>query len=89
MAENGQNDLNLVITEERLNDVDLETFYFLETNPKAMIDFVAFFVAGDDGEYLDQMEAVRRVIKGRKVKDIAEIATDLRDAMEKGIVPNQ
>ena len=84
-----QADLNIVVTEERMQDMSLETFYNVDSTPRAMIDFVAHFVVGEDGNYLDQKPAAKLVTKGRKIADIEDIMTDLREAMDEGIVPNQ
>ena len=81
-------DLNLVVTEERVRDMDLETFYNLEGNAKATIDFVAHFVTVD-GEYVPKEDAVRIVIRGRKLREIEDIVTDLCDAMEETAVPKE
>lgn len=82
-------DLNLIITEDRLKDMDLETFYNAESNPKATVDFVAHFVGDDQGRYLDKADAVSLVIKGRKLSDLAEIVTDLKEAIELQLVPKE
>ena len=80
-------DLNLVVTEERIKDMDLETFYYIDTpSPKTMVDFVAHFVQ-DDGEYLPKDEAIKLVLTGRKVADIESIMVSLKDAMEEMAVP--
>ncbi len=44
-------DLNLLVSEERIKDMDLETFYNVEGSPKATVEFVAHFVT-EDGKYL-------------------------------------
>ena len=92
-------DLNLVVSDERIQDMSLETFYNLEGSPKATVDFVAWFVADEDGKYLayydeeDGVEtlvnrdAVRLVLTGRRVKDVEEIMGDLRKAIENKVVP--
>jgi hypothetical protein len=84
-----QADLNIVVTEERMNDMSLETFYAVDSTPKAMIDFVAHFVVGEDGNYLEPKPAAKLVVTGRKIADIEGIMTELREAMDEGIVPNQ
>lgn len=81
-------DLTLKVTEERLRDLDLETFYYIDTSPRAAIDFVAHFVVGEDGEYLPKPQAVKLVLTGRKVSDINELAEELRRRMEETAVPN-
>lgn len=82
-------DLNLSVTEDRIKDMPLETFYNIdEPSPKVMVDFVAHFVQ-DDGEYLPFKEAVARVLTGRKVSDIEQIMIDLKDAMEEMAVPKE
>lgn len=81
-------DLNLVVTEERVKDMDLETFYYIDANsPKATVDFVAHFVCDDKDEFLEKDEAVKRVIIGRKIRDVEEIMDDLKTAMEEMAVP--
>ena len=80
-------DLNLVITEDRINSMDLETFYNVEGSVKATIDFVAHFVADEKEQYLDKKEAVLTVTRGRTIGDIGDIAQSLRDAMETKAVP--
>ena len=81
-------DLNLVVDEERIKDMDLETFYNIDNNsPKATVDFVAHFVANERDEYLDKAEALKAVITGRKIRDVEEIMNQLREAMEEMSVP--
>ena len=81
-------DLNLVVTEDRIKDMPLETFYHIDSpSPKVMVDFVSHFVTGEGGEYLPQSDAVALVLAGRKVSDIEAIMTDLKDAMEEMAVP--
>jgi hypothetical protein len=82
-------DLTLIVKEDRLAGMDLETFYFVETNPKAMIDFVAHFVADENGNFLPKPEAVKKVLTGRTVADIKDIVEQLRDSMEEGVVPKE
>ena len=95
-----QSDLNLVVTDERIQDMSLETFYNLEGSPKATVDFVAWFVADEEGKYLanyvedddgaeelDDREAVRLVLQGRRVKDVEVIMNQLREAIENRVVP--
>lgn len=94
------NDLNLIVTDERISDMSLETFYNLEGSPKATVDFVAWFVTGDDGNYLanyveddegaetlDNAEAVAIVVEGRRIRDVEKIMEDLREAIENKVVP--
>lgn len=95
-------DLNLVVSDDRIQDMSLETFYNLEGSPKATVDFVAWFVTGDDGKYLanyvvgddgeeslDNREAVAKVVKGRRIKDVEKIMEDLREAIENKVVPKE
>lgn len=89
MENQEKSNLNLVVDEERLKDLDLETFYYVDSNPKAMLDFVAWFVADDQGEYLEKKDAVPLVLKGRKIRDIEKLVEDLKDAMEIGALPNE
>ena len=97
-----QSDLNLIVTDERIQDMSLETFYNLEGSPKATVDFVAWFVTGEDGKHLANYvdgddgeevlhngEAVRLVLQGRRVKDVEEIMVQLRDAIENRAVPKE
>ncbi len=87
---NEPQDLNLVVTEERVKDMDLETFYYIDSNsPKATVDFVAHFVADEKGEYLEPKDAVLAVIKGRKIRHVEEIMENLKTAMEEMAVPNE
>ena len=79
--------LNLKVTDDRVANVDLETFYFLESSPKSMIDFVAHFVTDEEGNYLEGKEAVKVVVAGRKIEDIEEIVSQLQKAMEDQAVP--
>lgn len=79
-------DLNLLVTEDRIRNMDLETFYNVEGSPKATIDFIAHFVTVD-GEYPPKNEAVKRVLSGRKLADLEEISQQLQDAMEMRAVP--
>lgn len=82
-------DLNLVVDEERIKDMELETFYNLEGNsPKATVDFVAHFVTVD-GDYTDKETAVKMVITGRKIRDVEEIMEQLKEAMEEQAVPKE
>jgi len=94
-------DLNLIVSDERIQDMSLETFYNLEGSPKATVDFVAWFVADEGGMYLADYrtdvetgveslfnkDAVRLVLTGRRVKDVEEIMTQLREAIENKVVP--
>lgn len=92
-------DLELLVTDERMKDMSLETFYNLENSPKATVDFVAWFVTKDgkylanfleqeDGsEVLDNKEAVKHVVTGRHIKDVEGIMEDLRSAIENKAVP--
>ena len=83
-------DLNLVVEEERIKDMDLETFYNIDNeSPKATVDFVAHFVTDVDGEYVTKKEAVRRVITGRKIRDVEAIMAELRVAMEQMALPKE
>ena len=84
-------DLNLVVTEDRVNDMDLETFYHIgdSKSPKSTIDFVAHFLVGDDGKYLEKKVAVSLVIVDRKVSDIEKIMEQLTEAMEAMAVPKE
>ena len=98
-------DLNLIVTDERIQDMSLETFYNLEGSPKATVDFVAWFVTDEDGkhmakyakvdvngaesEVLDNKEAVKLVLQGRRVKDVEEIMNQLREAIENRAVPKE
>ncbi|MCK5644650.1 MAG: hypothetical protein KAJ19_27880 [Gammaproteobacteria bacterium] len=95
-------DLNLIVTDERIQDMSLETFYNLEGSPKATVDFVAWFVTDEDGkhmagyvkdddgaEVLDNKEAVKLVLQGRRVKDVEEIMGQLREAIEDRAVPKE
>lgn len=84
-----KNDLNLIVTEDRVKDVPLEVFYHLEDgSPKTLIHYIAHFVADENGEYLDRDQAVPIVLQGRTVGDIESIAAQLRSAVEDGVVPN-
>ena len=84
-------DLNLVVTEERVQDMDLETFYHIGDTkaPKSAVDFVAHFVADENGNYLEKDEALSLVLTGRKVGDIEEIMEQLTEAMEEMAVPKE
>lgn len=81
------NDLNLRVTEERVKDMDLETFYNVEKSNRALIDFVAHFCTDEDGNYYERNEAVKQVISGRKIRDVESIYEDLNEAMEQEAVP--
>ena len=81
-------DLNLVVTEDRIKDMDLETFYNIQESPKATLDFVAHFVY-EDGKYLEPEVAIKKVITGRKLRDVEAIMEELREAMEDKAVPNE
>ena len=81
-------DLNLLVSEDRIRDMDLETFYNVEGSPKATVEFVAHFVT-KDGKYLKKEDAVLIVIRGRKIKDVETIMEDLREAMEANAVPKE
>lgn len=80
-------ELDLKVTEARINDVDLETFYNLDTNPKAPIDFVAHFAVDEEGRYLPKADAIKLVLKGRKLGDIKELSEQLQQAIEDAAVP--
>lgn len=81
--------LNLIVTEQRVQDVPLEVFYLIEDgSPRILIDYIAHFVADENGEYLPQEKAVKEVVTGRTLGDLEAIASQLKDAVEEGIVPN-
>lgn len=80
--------LTIKVTEARINTVSLETFYHLDDSNKAPIDYVAHFVVGEDGEYLPKDEAVKRVIVGRTLGDIKELAEMIKTSTEEAAVPN-
>jgi hypothetical protein len=83
-------ELNLVVTEDRVKDMELETFYYIDNkSPKATVEFVAHFVCDEKGEYLEKPDAVKAVIVGRKVRDVEEIMEDLQAAMEEMAVPKE
>ena len=84
-------DLNLVVTEDRVQDMDLETFYHIgdSKSPKSTIDFVAHFVVDEDGNYPEKKEAIAMVVAGRKISDIEEIMEQLTKAMEEMAVPKE
>ena len=82
-------DLKLVVTEERMKDLELALFYGLETSPVKMVDFIAHFVVGEDDEYLKKDEAVAVVLEGRKLRDLEVIMGDLQNAMEMSAVPKE
>ena len=81
-------DLNLLVSEERIKDMDLETFYNVEGSPKATVEFVAHFVT-EDGKYLEKQAADLVVIQGRKIRDVEEIMAQLQKAMEENAVPKE
>jgi hypothetical protein len=83
------NELNLVVTEDRLNDVPLEVFYGVDSSPKSQLDFIAHFAQDDKGNYLPKAAAIKAVLKGRKLSDIASITASLQEAMEQAAVPNK
>jgi hypothetical protein len=90
MTEKSGIQLDLLVTEDRLRDLDLETFYYVDTNPRAMLDFVAHFVVGEDQEtYLEKEQAIKLVITGRKIADIEALVESLKDSMELSTVPNE
>ena len=83
-------DLNLLVTEERIKDMPLETFYNIDGGtPKSSVDFVVHFVSGEDGEYLEPEEALKVVLTDRTIRDIEEIMEQLKEAMEEMAVPNE
>lgn len=82
--------LNLVVTEERIKDMPLETFYNIgNESPKATVDFVVHFVADESGNYLEHEDALKLVVTGRKIRDVEEIMEQLKEAMEEMAVPKQ
>lgn len=81
-------ELNLVVDSDRLSEMDLETFYNVDTNPKSLVEFIAHFVT-EDGEFLEKEKAIQKVIKGRKIKDLEPVAEELREAMEATAVPKE
>ena len=89
MDKSGKKELNLVVTEDRLRDLSLETFYYVDTQPKAMLDFVAHFVVDSKGEYLELEDAIQLVISGRRIADIETLVEELKDSMELSAVPNE
>lgn len=89
MSNQEKSNLNFVVEEERLKDLDLETFYFIDSEPKAMINFVAHFVADENENYLPKDEAIKLVLKGRTIRDIEGLVTELRESMELSVVPKE
>ena len=87
MAEKVAQEINLQVSEERINSMDLETFYNVEGSVKATIDFVCHFAVDDKGNYLPKKDAVVVVTRGRTIGDIGEIAEKLRASMEDRTVP--
>ena len=83
-------ELNLVISEERMKEIPLDVFYGLtaKKNPGAMVEYVAHFVADENGEYLPPEKAVATVTKGRTLGDLEAIAAQLQEALEREFVPN-
>lgn len=83
-------DLNIIVTQDRVRDMDLETFYYIDSNsPKATVDFVAHFLCDDKDEYLEKEVAVKQLIVGRKIRDVEDIMEDLKTAMEEMAVPKE
>lgn len=82
-------DLNLVVTEDRMQDMDLKTFYGVDNSPKDMVDFIAHFMVGPDGNYMERKPAIADLTGGRKVADLEQIMEQLRESMEDGIVSPQ
>lgn len=80
-------DLDLKVTEDRINDVPLETFYGVNSNPRNQIDFIAHFVVDEDGNYMQNKGAVKAVTSGRTIGDLETITKQLIDAMENTAVP--
>lgn len=81
-------DLNLHVTEERIKDMPLETFYNLDgSSPRATVDFVTHFVVDEKNEFLEKSEALKLVLAGRTIKDVEEIMEQLKEAMEEMAVP--
>lgn len=83
-------DLNLVVTEERIKDMELEVFYNVDSkSPRDTVDFVAHFVQIDGRYPEDKADAVRVILKGRKVGDIEGIMEQLIEAIEQVSVPKE
>jgi len=83
-------DLNLLVTEERIKDMPLETFYNIEGGtPKSSVDFVVHFVSDEDGNYLSEEDALKVVLSGRTIRDIEEVMEQLKEAMEEMAVPKE
>lgn len=81
-------DLNLVVTESRLKEIPLETFYGIDNSPKAQLEYIAHFVADEDGKYLPKAQAIKLVMDGRTLADLEGIAEQLFSAMNEAAVPN-
>lgn len=82
-------DLNIVITEDRVKDMDLELFYNIESkSPKTTVEFIAHFVQ-IDGAYPAKEDAIRQVLNGRKVKDLEGIMEQVVEAIEDMAVPKE
>lgn len=79
-------ELNLVVTEERLAELPLETMYYVEKNPREQINFIAHFVQVG-GKYADKQTAVKLVMEGRTMADLSELATTLSASIENAAVP--
>ena len=83
-------DLNLLVTEDRIRDMPLETFYNIDGGtPKSSVDFVTHFVSDEDGNYLEPKEALEAVLTDRTIGDIEEVMEQLKDAMEEMSVPKE
>lgn len=86
---NEKQDLNLVVTPERLEAIPLEIYYGINNNPTAQIDYIAHFVTDGEGNYLGEAEAIKAVLGGRTLGDVAEITKQLTEAIEESAVPKQ
>lgn len=83
-----ENELNLVITEERIKQLPLEVFYMMgDQTPQLAIDYIAHFVTDGKGDYLPKADAIKKVLKGRTIGDVETLMEQIKEAMDEATFP--
>lgn len=73
---------------QRQKTLSVETFYMLDTSPKAQTDFMAHFMKDKPGgKYLKKEDALK-ILFQYNVGELKELFTRLRAALDEAAFPN-
>lgn len=81
--------VDLVVTEERMLEISLDVFVAIESKTAPYTttrDFIATFVVGDDGRFLDLDEA-RAAVGRLNLRQVAETSERLMKALAEVAAP--